>query len=347
MSHAPPLVVRFGAFGDMVLLTPLLAVLRQRYGAPCDIVSSGAWTPDLMRAAGAGTLQLLDSRRAPYWFNASQKALVRWLRARPAGPVYVADDDDKSLWLVRKGGVPAEWVCWLREHPRRPGEHIVDHCHRLASATPAALAGVVLPQAPAAAPFPRLATDDAARRDCEHWLQSRGLRDAPLILLQPGNKRTMRRGARTRGSNIKYWPEARWAEVARALTEDRPDARVLVCGSDQERELAREIGELSASARVIAVAGELPIPRLLALVERAHGMVSVDTGPAHAAAALGCPLVVLYAHRDPSYYLPRAAKGRVRAVMPAPDYAQHEFPMRSITPAHALEAWGEVQALRV
>jgi heptosyltransferase-2/heptosyltransferase-3 len=38
-------------------------------------------------------------------------------------------------------------------------------------------------------------------------------------------------------------------------------------------------------------------------------MVSVDTGPAQAAAALGCPLVVLYGAQPPAAWLPRSPTG--------------------------------------
>jgi heptosyltransferase-2/heptosyltransferase-3 len=41
----------------------------------------------------------------------------------------------------------------------------------------------------------------------------------------------------------------------------------------------------------------------------AHSMVSVDTGPAHLAAAVGCPLVVLFGNRWPSMWTPRSASG--------------------------------------
>jgi ADP-heptose:LPS heptosyltransferase len=37
--------------------------------------------------------------------------------------------------------------------------------------------------------------------------------------------------------------------------------------------------------------------------------VSVDTGPAHVAAALGIPLAVLYGAESPSYWLPRTPSG--------------------------------------
>jgi ADP-heptose:LPS heptosyltransferase len=48
---------------------------------------------------------------------------------------------------------------------------------------------------------------------------------------------------------------------------------------------------------------------LLALCECADSMISVDTGPAHAAAALGLPLVVLFGPQPQSLWLPRSPSG--------------------------------------
>ena len=44
-----PLVVRFGAFGDMILLLPALNLLARRYGDACEVVGSGGWTEPLLR----------------------------------------------------------------------------------------------------------------------------------------------------------------------------------------------------------------------------------------------------------------------------------------------------------
>jgi heptosyltransferase-2/heptosyltransferase-3 len=49
--------------------------------------------------------------------------------------------------------------------------------------------------------------------------------------------------------------------------------------------------------------------RLLALCASAHSMISVDTGPAHAAAALGLPLVVLFGGQPQAQWLPRSSSG--------------------------------------
>ena len=52
----------------------------------------------------------------------------------------------------------------------------------------------------------------------------------------------------------------------------------------------------------------LPLGFLKALLETAHSMISVDTGPAHLAAALGCPLVVLFGGRSPRMWAPRSGR---------------------------------------
>ena len=57
------------------------------------------------------------------------------------------------------------------------------------------------------------------------------------------------------------------------------------------------------------VAAELPLRQLLALTESAHSMISVDTGPAHAAAALGLPLVVMFGAQSKRQWLPRSPSG--------------------------------------
>jgi heptosyltransferase-2/heptosyltransferase-3 len=66
---------------------------------------------------------------------------------------------------------------------------------------------------------------------------------------------------------------------------------------------------LANVAGVHNAADDLPIPRLVALLERAAGLITVDSGPAHAAAAVGCPLVVLFGKALPSLYRPWGTAG--------------------------------------
>jgi heptosyltransferase-2/heptosyltransferase-3 len=147
----------------------------------------------------------------------------------------------------------------------------------------------------------------AARLDVAAWLASLGLGARRLLLVQAGNKRTMRRGDRRRASNTKYWPEERWGAVVDAMAARCPGHAILLLGVPSEHALNEEIRRHARAREVYNVAADLPVPRLVALLERADGMVSVDTGPAHAAAAVGLPLVVLFGAADPALYRPRGA----------------------------------------
>lgn len=340
---ATPLVIRFGAFGDMVLMIPILKLLHQRYGAPCDIVASGAWTePLLQRVPSAGQRFYLTSRRAFYWFNRSQHQLVRWLRSRPAGPVYVFESDKKSLALLRRAGLPRDHISTLRDFPRQPGEHILAQSTRLARSTPLAFSSF---STSCSLPLPdsRPVLSEADHRDCAAWLARHRLDSAPLVLVQAGNKKTMKGGDRHRPSNVDYWPEDRWARVIEGVLSVLPSAHIILCGAPSERPLAEEIlGHLSATARdhAFIATDELPIPRLLALQSRAHSLISVNTGPAHAAAAMGCPLVVLFtrhAHRAADLYAPVATTAPIEIVQP--HVTETDLTLATITPDHVLTAW--------
>ena len=345
-----PLVFRFGAFGDMVLLIPMLKLLHQRYGLPCELVSSGRWTTPLMeRVPACASTRLLTSRRAFYWFNPSQRELVRWLRTRPPGPVYVFEQDEKSLSLLRRGGVNRDWICTLRDLPRSPGEHLAAHTMRLARQTPAALRG--FPEFavdPAFQPDARPVLSPADRRDCADWLGQHRLAEAPLVLLQAGNKKTMKGGDRKRRSNLDYWPESRWADVIAGVHQALPTSRVILCGSPAERPLAEEIVRhlKSGNDRVLIATDDLPIVRLLALQERAHSMISVNTGPAHSATAMGCPAVVMFTrhpHRAAELYAPVPTTAPVKILLPVS--TDPDAGLDSIAPAQVVDGWRQLMNL--
>ena len=73
-AEVRPLVMRCGAFGDMVLLTVLLQQLSLRFGKPVDVISSGPWTQPLLESESTvGRLYVIRSRRTPYWLSLQQR----------------------------------------------------------------------------------------------------------------------------------------------------------------------------------------------------------------------------------------------------------------------------------
>lgn len=316
-TAANPLIVRFAAFGDVVLLTTLIGALHQRYGRPIDLLSSGSWTPKLLAAdPRVGHIELLGSRKRPYLISPEQWRAVRWLRGRGTGPVYACDTDDKSYWLLRHAGIDPAFIVRAQYAPL-PGEvpHWCEWWLSRAALTPEAYAGQVaaLDMARAEA-VPHLYVTAAERAALAAWLATQGWAEAPLVLIQAGNKRTLKRGRLATISDNKYWPPERWAAVADGVLAHLPGAQVLLCGAPQEAALIEDIRRASGSESVHNLAEQLPVGRLLALLERAHSLISVDTGPAHAAAALDCPLVVLFGSHEQRAWHPRSPSGVVRAV---------------------------------
>jgi ADP-heptose:LPS heptosyltransferase len=305
-----PLVVRFGAMGDMVMITSLLRALSSRYGSPVDVLSSGGWTrPLLAGQPGVGEIYLLKNRSLPFLINPHQRELATLLRRRGAGPTWYCDHDNKCLRLLQQAGTGPDLLCTARDLAMLDGEHLLDYWRRFAALTPRAAEpgpGVMTWE------DPTLLVPPKAAEELDQWLAGRGLAGRQLLLVQPGNKRTMRRGLRQRPSNTKWWPETRWAAVLQGLSAMHPKAAILMLGVPQEHDLNEQIIALAQVRNVVNLACDLPIPRLLALQARASAMVSVDTGPAHSATAVGCPVLVLFGVADPARIRPRNGSVPVR-----------------------------------
>lgn len=324
-----PLVIRFGALGDMVLLTPVLRALAERHGQPCDVVGSGRFLDDLYaHLPFVGEHFVIGSRKTPYWLNPDKWALVRWLRARQPAPVYVLQSDALSIRLAQRGCAVTSSTLAV---PGRAREHIVELYARV---TGTAASGVEL----------RVSADEHAALGA--WLERLGLGGTELVLLQPGNRRTMRKGA-TDQDDRKHWPAERWLGVIHGVLSQRPQARVLIIGAPSECAVTEPLAAAAADPRVLSLAHDLPLRRLFALFTRAHSLISVDTGPAHAAAACGCPVAVLFAAADPRCIRPYHPTVPIAVIAspaagPEPDDAQAwaaAHSMDGITVDAVLAAW--------
>ncbi|HEX6005918.1 MAG TPA: lipopolysaccharide heptosyltransferase II [Burkholderiales bacterium] len=112
--------------------------------------------------------------------------------------------------------------------------------------------------------------------------------ERPLVVVHPGASAPSRR----------YPPE----HYARAmdLLLARSNASAVFTGSRDETALVSEI-QAAMKQPSHALAGCLSIAELGALLERAALLVSNNTGPVHIAAALGTPVVDLYALTNPQH----------------------------------------------
>lgn len=338
-AERPPLVMRFGAFGDMVLLTILLRHLYERFGKRVDVISSGPWTAPLLEGQPwMGRLLIVRSRRTPYLLSVDQWRLVSWLRERGAGPTWYCDRE-LGIELLNKGGIPNDYICDARSFKWTPEQGFADRYIRLGNESPLAFEGLLPPARPASSRSAHLILREAARSEAGEWLAQRGLAGRPYIVVHPGSRHIARRTIRSRAGAEKYWPEDRWAQVLRSLSDLRPDHALLLTGTRAERKFNDAIAARVGLSQLKNAADELPTRTLLPILERAHSMISVDTGPAHAAAALGTPTVALFGPASPVLFRPGGATTPAIAVTGSINGVQS---ILGITPEAVIAAWLEL-----
>jgi ADP-heptose:LPS heptosyltransferase len=314
---APPLqptVLYFARLGDMVMTTALLSFLHRRYGRPCQVIGVGSWTsgvfvgnPDVSRVWSFG-------RHFPFPLTRHWPQVARALRETHPGPIYICEHHYRQLPRIRRmlafSGIDPARCLFISETPGTV-HHSVDRLIHFGKQTPAALHATDYPAPETSTGWaPRLCVVDEDRADLEAWLRSQGWAGRKIIMIQPGNHRSMsRRRARWRRLNTddKAWPLARWVDLLQRVHERMPEALLMLRGSQEEVGMLDEVRAAMNLESVVAVG--VGLRRLFALCEAAHSMISVDTGPAHAAAALGLPLVVMYGAEAQRFWLPRSPSG--------------------------------------
>jgi ADP-heptose:LPS heptosyltransferase len=108
------------------------------------------------------------------------------------------------------------------------------------------------------------------------------------------------------------WPAERFATATRLLRAD--GRRVVVTGSPAETALTARV----AGGGATDLGGRTNLAQLAAVLEGADAVVVANTGPAHLAAAVGTPVVSLFAPTVPAgrwapYGVPTAVLGDQRA----------------------------------
>ena len=98
----------------------------------------------------------------------------------------------------------------------------------------------------------------------------------------------------------------------------------------------------------------MPLGELRAVLAASHAVLSVDTGPAHIAAAVGTPLLVVFGPTDPAVFQPRGP-GVVELLLgKAPCQFCHETPvfktcranicLSTLSVGQLVEAYGRLMA---
>lgn len=303
------LCVRLDNLGDVLMTTPALRALKDGGSERrLTLLTSGTG------AALAGHLPMVDDVWA---YDAP------WVRHpdRRGDPVVDLDMIDRLLaarfdaavifTVYSQNPLPAAMMCWLAGIPLRlahcrenPYQLLTDRVPEREPETQVRhevarqLALVRTIGAKTADWRMAFEPGDAARRAIQARLRAALLRFGGArrpaaggcgrwLVVHPGASAASRR-----------WPAERFGEVAARLAPQFDG--IAVTGGADERALVEAVCE-RAGPRALPLAGALPVGELGALIETADLLVANNSGPAHLAAALGTPVVDLYALTNPQH----------------------------------------------
>ncbi|MBU1575741.1 MAG: glycosyltransferase family 9 protein [Candidatus Edwardsbacteria bacterium] len=104
------------------------------------------------------------------------------------------------------------------------------------------------------------------------------------------------------------WPVKNWAELIQKLLTEYPDAGFVLLGRGGDREVNKEIILSAKAENICDLTDKTTYPQLAYALSKCNLLVSTDSSPVFAAAAVNCPLVVMYGPEWPQRSQPVGAQ---------------------------------------
>jgi ADP-heptose:LPS heptosyltransferase len=305
------LVVRAGALGDSLMVTPLLRALRTKHPeAEIDVLCSRLAADLLELTPRVGRRFALRYRNLPYALSPEKWILVRELRERGYDFAVLLERAARYRLLLDRAGIPE--IRSFRETPFDPRAHAI--ANNLKAAGFGEISDFDM----------EVFFSEADRKRASALLSGLG---RPRIGIHVGYGPRGRK--RRQSERLKGWSSANFAAVAEGLLSR--GAKVLFTGSREDR---GEVEAIRAKVPSTTSLAGLTSPReLAAVIEGLDVLVSVDSGPAHLAAAVRTPLVVLWGPAILEQVRPLSTRSEVALLRHAPPCAPcYDTPLMKTCP---------------
>lgn len=289
------LVIRLDNLGDVLVTTPAIHAIRQSLpDASITLLASrvgaqvGTLNPDIDDVIVYGAPWMDPWRELPLDPEREQRMIAE-LRARQFDAAVIFSS-------FRQSPLPTAYLCYLAGIPLRlaasidgPGSLLTTrHKH------PERMMHEVERGLDLVGAVGMSTTDDRlvlvpppdAATNVTHLTSGR----QPLVVVHPGCSMP----ART-------YPWELYAEVVTLLVQQL-DARVVITGAEHEQPMVSSLLDrlpLEVRPHVVAEAGTLGFPEFCALIDAADLTITNNTGPMHMSAALGTPVIALFALTNP------------------------------------------------
>ena len=144
-----------------------------------------------------------------------------------------------------------------------------------------------------------LSISESRKSEASELLRSHGVsEEKSVVAICPGSI----------NSRAKRWPAEAYAALADRLIEDRRN--VVLIGSKDEIDVTNEVAQRMRH-RPVVLTGKTTLDQITAVLGLVDLVVTNDTGPAHIAAALGCPTIVIFGPTNPLTTRPFSPKAEI------------------------------------
>lgn len=290
------LVIKLCCIGDVLMATPTLRALRQRFPEAHIAMMVSSWAkvavqnnPNLDEVVDCGPVEEI-SKPLTYF------SLLRTVKRRRFDCCLVLERSPRLTVFPFLAGIPEH--SGLDSFGRGFALRRRVLCDRLKPEVELYLDVArelgCEPESPWLEFHPTATDREVAGR----LLESLGLPgEGPLVAVHVG-------GGSNPGMELaaKRWPPERFAALADRLVEER-GATVLVLGAAKDRPIA---GKVLAETKheLVDLVGRLDIGEVAALCGHCSLYIGNDTGVTHLAAAVGAPVVAIYGPSSPVMYKP-------------------------------------------
>ncbi len=302
------LILRVGAIGDTLMITPLVRALRQTFANAYLVFVCSRSAYDVLRYnPHLNEVVPLAYRHLPVWLSVEKLRILRQLRSLDLDWALALESHPRFLDLVQRAGAARLFAYGALPNAdgfERASFDSKCHCienhlgvaHRLGVQPHGLEMELHYPPALDEVVQQRLARAGIQEGDC-------------LVGVHAGWGGRKHPVHQTR---LRSWPPQNFAQVIQSLVK-RAGARVVLTGSSADRPLNQFIASLAA-VPCVNLAGGLPLLEMAALIRRLNLYLTVDSGPAHMAAALGTPLITLWGPGIIEQTAPLAGRGPVRVL---------------------------------
>ena len=270
------LIIKPGAIGDLLQLTPVVRALKKKLpAARISLLVGNVVSTELFRYNEFVHEIIVFDRKGEH---SSWEALVKlWRRLRASRYDLVLNFQRSNFkaWLLATAAFPCRLLVYHKAK-KRIVHAVVNHLETLAplgiDAVDTALEFYVDPE---------------SDKFAENLFATKGLTGRNVVALNPGASQSVNR-----------WSPAHFARLTDKLMNELA-VKVVIIGGGEDIALAGEITS-QALSRPVNLAGTTTLLQLGAILKRCHLLVTGDTGPMHMATAVNTRVIALFGAADPA-----------------------------------------------